>query len=212
MKKMAILMLLSICIFLSGAAQNPEREKSVSVFMEGFSQSHSYDIQELEKRISEKISKNEHLSNKNGLRFFHVWSLYPIFSFLWREDFNNGRFLLLRPDYYSVYPRGFLKKLFSRKKKYMNGETLVTDATGKLVAIFSQDVISGTYIGDERQRLAKMIYDKELDFAFTDCFPSTYYCIKGDSLFALVKEGNELKKYTWDEFLDMKFGKINHKE
>lgn len=212
MKKLLSVIILSMSIFLTGAAQNQKREKNVRMFMEGFTLSHSYDIQKLEKRISKKISKNEHLSNKNGLRFFHVWNLYPVFSFLWREDFNNGRFLLLRPDYYPVHRRGFLMKLFSRKKKYMYGETLVTDATGKLLAIFSQDVISGTYNGDDRQKLAKMFFDKELDFAFTDCFPSKYYCIKGDSLFALVIDENDLKHYTWDEFLDLKFGVIDKKE
>ncbi len=167
------------------------------------------EVQQLEKKISRDIKKDPILSKKNGLEQFNVfWLCCP--DSLKKEDFLNLSFLYrLHPDYNIVKYRSFFKKDI----KQVLVDTFISDSVGNLVAkgsFFSFGHSNG--LRKDYIELTKMLYNKDFDFVFYLLFEgskmvrftSTYIALKDDDIYVLKTSINELKKYTLEEFWELR--------
>jgi hypothetical protein len=159
------------------------------------------DIISLEKRITSLVKKKPEIANIRGLRQFHVFGLYSGNSR--KEDFLNRSFLykLSLGGYYDIKSNF----LFWKRRKYIKAQTSITDSVGNLVARGDARLVHvAPVFGQYNIELAKMFFDKEIDFVFDLGFPySSRYMvgIKGNNLYALQNTKEGLKVYPWDEFM-----------
>ncbi len=86
--------------------------------------------------------------------------------------------------------------------------TLITDSLGNLVAGGDAHLVYGRTSFDSNDvKLAKMFFDKEIDFAFylEGTLLSRYIGIKGNNLFAFEATKEGLKIYSWRELIECCF-------
>jgi len=192
------------------------------------------DMHSLEKRISKLIKKNPDIAKTKDLKQFHILELgIKDDTKLKKEDYISYSFLFhlypLRVDRYvskfrykyryreSVY----YKKVpwISKRENCIATNTIITDSKGDLVAYGNALRITPTppvYCDSSDIILARMFFDKELDFAFCIVSPKRHYDIgvKGNNLYVFGWEGTifdevfldwEFVKYTWEEFMDCCF-------
>jgi|GEM_PF-556404 len=195
-----------------------------------------HDIISLENRINSLIKKRPELANIQGIKQYNILSLDTYTNK--KEDYLDYSFLnKLVQDYYSILgkgPRGkpptrsFLyrvspylyfhikssKPLFRKERKYLKATTLISDSAGNLIASgdarFITLVHKDSYFELANEKLAKMFFDKEIDFVFDLGFPfSIRYMIgiKEYNLYAFEKTKEGLKIYHWEEFMDCCFDK-----
>ena len=165
------------------------------------------EIESLEHRITGLIKKNPALSKIQGLRQYHILFLYSPSQR--KEDFYDYSFLYhLETDYYFI--RSNL--LFRKKKKFIKASTFITDSIGNLIATGDARHIvtfnKRSYLALPNVKMAKMFFDKDIDFAFYLASPySMDYVIglKKNNLYALEKTKAGLKLYNWAEFMDCCF-------
>ncbi|MDR1614422.1 MAG: hypothetical protein LBS26_02525 [Campylobacteraceae bacterium] len=169
------------------------------------------DIVSLENRITDLIKKKPAIANIQGLRQFHIlllgFSDYNKVE-IKKEDYLDYSFLYqLRQSYYHLGSNS----LFAKKKKYLSTITLVTDSTGNLVATSDARLVHIAPVFDQKDiELAKMFFDKEIDFILWLETPHiTRYMvgIKDNNLYALERTKEGLKIYSWDEFMKCCFDK-----
>ena len=180
------------------------------------------DIVSLEKRIARLIKKKPEIANVQGLRQFHILLLGN--TNIRKERFLDRSFLrqITIGDYFHLYPiisyrkgggwRLNVRNIFRKNQKYIQTVTFITDSTGNLVAKgdarFVTPIYKGSYFELSDMKLAKMFFDKEIDFVFWLGFPhSTRYMIgiKDNNLYGLQNTQEGLKIYTWDEFMECCF-------
>jgi hypothetical protein len=185
------------------------------------------DIVALENRITSSIKvNNPDIANIQGLRQYHILWLNSYTDK--KEDYLDHSFLYkLFFGYYELSPK--VKKIkgckpsllyrinpdlyyyinSKRWKKFIRTTTLITDSTGNLVARGDARFVVGyTKFSQSDKELAKMFFEKEIDFAF--CMGGqfgTYIGIKDDNLFALEETKEGLKIYSWEEFMKCCFDK-----
>jgi len=184
------------------------------------------DIVALENRITSSIKiNNPDIANMQGLRQFHILWLGSFTDK--KEDYLDRTFLYkLFCGYYELSPKVKQNKrekipflycinpdlyyqIESKKwKKYLKTTTLITDSTGNLVASGDARLVYGyTNFSQFDKKLAKMFFDKEIDFAFYmgGAYPS--FIVIKDNKISVVKETKEeeLKIYSWDEFMECCF-------
>lgn len=184
------------------------------------------DIVSLENRITSSIKiNNPDIANIQGLQQFHI---------LWlgtrtnrKEDFLNYSFLYqLDCGYYNLSPK--VKKIKSGKpsllyrispdlyyyigskkwKKYLKTSTLITDSVGNLVATGDARFVTSLHNDSFAQydmKLAKMFFNKEIDFAFYLHSMRYMVGVKGNHLYALKDTQEGLKIYSWEEFISCCF-------
>ena len=163
------------------------------------------DIVSLENRIMNLIKKKPEITNIKGLRQFHVFWVSLDNENIKKEDYLNHSFLykLIPPGYYHFGSNSLLKK----EKKYLRSITSITDSIGNLVATGDARLVHvAPFFNQFDVKLAKMFFNKEIDFAFYmgGAYP-TFIAIKGNKL-SVVKDTQEgLKIYSWEEFIDCCF-------
>lgn len=208
--KKAVLLLSAIITIVYSFGQ--EREHNIHLFMQQFTDGVSYfskDVESLRKRTDFLIRKDPVLSSMVGIRQYHIYSLYPCGSYIWRIEYEDASFLFnLVYGYYTI--RGnFLNRLFSKKMKYMRDRTVITDSLGNLVAYGDARSIFVPQIplseNDDEVEIAKLFFENRIDFVF-DLFqyPNTYICIRENNLFVLEAGTNGLEHSSWESFLEKK--------
>ena len=158
------------------------------------------DVISLENRIANLIIKNSEIANIRGVRQFHIFWLGDVENNLKKEDYLDHSFLYKLG--YGYYHLG-TNSLFKKEKKYIRTTTLITDAAGNLVAIGDARLVHISPVFDSNDvKLAKMFFDKEIDFVFRigRTF-NRYVGIKGSTLCALEATKDGLQTYTWEEFM-----------
>ena len=97
--------------------------------------------------------------------------------------------------------------------------TLITDSTGNLVATgdarFATPFFYKGSLELPDMKLAKMFFDKEMDFILWLETPhSMRYMvgIKGNNLYALERTQEGLKIYSWEEFIECYFDEWVYKK
>ncbi|MDR2954384.1 MAG: hypothetical protein LBV43_04820 [Prevotella sp.] len=160
------------------------------------------DIVTLEKKITSLIKKEPKIAHIEGLRQFHLfWTAIKEDS-LKKEDYLNHSFLykLIHPGYYDLGSNF----LFIRKKEYLRSQTYITDSTGTLVGTSDATLVSAySVFNPSSVRLAKMFFNKELDYVFyIGGRLGNYIGIKGNNLYALENTKDGLKIYPWKEFIE----------
>ena len=159
------------------------------------------DIIFLEKRIMSLIKKNSVIANIQGFKQFHIIWLGSDTNR--KEDFFDCSFFgkLFLADHYQI-KSGFL---FWKKQEYIKATTIITDSVGNLIAKGDVRLVHvAPVFGKQDIRLAKMFFDKEIDFVFLLGFPflMRYMVgIKDNTLYALEGTKEGLKVYSWDEFM-----------
>lgn len=148
------------------------------------------DIVSLENRITDLIQKNSEIANVKGVQQFHIFWLGNVENNLKKEDYLDHSFLY-KLDY-SHYHLG-ANSLFKKGRKYIRTTTLITDSIGNLVAKGDARLVHVSTVFDPNDaKLAKMFFDKEIDFVFRIGRTFTRYVgIKGSTLYALeaTKDG-----------------------
>jgi hypothetical protein len=168
------------------------------------------DMRHLEKRISKLIRQNPDIAKMKGLKQFHILYLgIDDATKLTKEDYINQSFL------YHLYTghtdnKSFGFSSFDVRVKCIRTNTLLTDSEGTLVthgdAIYFLPV-SSSYVSIDDTILAKMFFNKEIDFAFRIVSPFEMRFveigIKGNNLyvFGIDDDGYEII-YTWEEFIE----------
>lgn len=168
------------------------------------------DIVSLENRIKDLTKKNPAMANIQGLRQFHVFWLG--IDDIKKKEYENRSFLYRL--YHAYYDIG---SNFRKKKKYIRTTTLITDSVGNLVAIGDARLVHvAPVFGKNDIELAKMFFDKKIDFAFY--MGVTYitfdtYCVIKDNKISIIKDTKEcLEIYSWEEFIDCCFDELVHQK
>ncbi len=188
------------------------------------------DIINLENRIKNVIKKNHpNLANIQGLQQFHILTLSA--NSKNKEDYLNGSFLdQIIPDYwllsskvkkYKSLQRSFLYRIIGprfylnryskppvKRQKYLVTNTLITDSIGNLIAVGDARLVQVLYdFNPSYAKLAKMFFNKEIDFAFyLDGSAGRYMVgIKNDRLYAFMTTKTHLNIYIWEEFIECCF-------
>ena len=162
------------------------------------------DIVSLEKRITNLIKKKPEIANIQGLRQYHIFWLGIEKDSLKKEDYLDHSFL--HKLYYGYYHLGS-NSLFKKRKEYIRTTILITDSAGNLVARGDARLVHISPVFDPNDvKLAKMFFDKEIDFAFYmgGTF-NKYVGIKGNNLFVLESTQEGLMIYSWEEFMECCF-------
>ena len=160
------------------------------------------DIISLETVIAKQIKKQPKIADIQGLRQFHILFLGV------DTDFNIEKSSYL--DY------SFLSHLhgvyYGKKEKFLDTKTLITDSSGNLVATTIQYVyVQQTQSPDSYMaKIAKMLFDGEIDCAFMLGIPHTgQYLVgaKGPDLYGIDDSPQNFKVYPWNEFIESHFDK-----
>ena len=167
------------------------------------------DQRSLEKRISKLIKKNPDLSKMKELKQFHILYLgIDETATLTKEDYMNLSFL-----HHLHTDKNFLGTggSFDIRVKCISTMVLVTDSKGYLVAF--GDVLkllsaSPPHAYPSEVILAKMFFDKEIDFIFNIASPNRRYYeigIKGNNLYVFSWDDAGFVIYPWEEFMECRF-------
>jgi len=160
------------------------------------------DIVSLEDRITDLIKKNPEIADIQGLKQFHLFWVGVEKDSLKKEDYLDYSFLykLIPPGYYHFGSNSLLKK-------YLRSETLITDSAGNLIARGDARLVHVAPVFDSNDiKLAKMFFNKEIDFAFyMGGQLRTYVGIKGNTLYMFKTTQDELIQYSWKEFMECCF-------
>jgi hypothetical protein len=158
------------------------------------------DIVSLENRITDLIKKNPKIANIQGLRQYHILWLGSTNK---KEDFLSYSFLhQLYQGYFHLNSNTLLKK----RQKYIKTTTLITDSIGNLVAKGDARLVHVAPVFDENDiELAKMFFDKEIDFAFYLHTMRYMITVKDNNLYALEDTKEDLIIYTWEKFIECCF-------
>lgn len=166
-------------------------------------------LRKLNNRTDYLIKRHPTLSKIEKLHQFHVICFYYgtyMGELPCKQEFSDCSFLdRLCYDFYHISQKNFLKRVFCKDEEYIKDLALITDSVGNLLAIgdartLFSDVSTEAY--DHDRLIARKMYDKEVDFAFSICHPSGYLCIKGEELFVLEEMDGGLKHYAWEEYFD----------
>ena len=171
------------------------------------------DVRHLEKRISKLVRKNPDIAKMKGLKQFHIFCLcIDDATKLQKEDYINLSFLYNLRTYQRVLytlrknPFSGNRSSIRRESDIIASNTFLIYSNGFLVADDTSGSLSPTY-SSYNTFLAKVFFDKEIDFAFRILTPSEMQSvdigIKENSLyvFGIDDDGYEII-YTWDEFID----------
>jgi hypothetical protein len=181
------------------------------------------DIVSLENRVTSSIKINNHeISDIQGFRQFHIFWLdfnptevkkedYSDYSFLYRMSctyFNlSTKVKKIKHEkisfLYRISPDLYYNIKSKKLKQYLKTTTLITDSTGNLVAKGDARLVYISSVFDPNDvKLAKMFFDKEIDFIFRigKTF-NRYVGIKGNELYAIEATKDGLQTYTWEEFM-----------
>ena len=196
-----LLFLLSIVMYLIPCSHAQESINMIEIL------NIEKDIISLENRISNLIKKNSAMADMQNLRQFHILMLHLDYN---KVEFKKERYLdlsflyHLEPQYYEVGRKG--------KEEYLRTMTLITDSAGNLITncdarffFRTPPIANPGYV-----QLAKMLFDEKFDYILWLSGPHEMgykIGIKGSKLYAIKTVNNELKIYTWEEFMECCFDK-----
>ncbi|MRJ11227.1 hypothetical protein EDL98_09090 [Ornithobacterium rhinotracheale] len=169
------------------------------------------DIISLEKRINELVKKDPKLKNIQGIKQFHVL-LLGYKNDITKKDINKEKYkdysfldlLVPRYNYYTT-SNGLL---FRKKKKYITTLTLITDSEGNLIAYGDGKFIVSNFNPKLYFDLTKTLFSKKLDTViYLEGPHNSKYSIgiKGNELYALENDIDDLKIYPWKDFMNCCF-------
>lgn len=199
--------ILTLAFLLPNWALSQDRETNVASFLRTHEYQKTHDVRysNLEKKANRLIRKNAYIGKSKSLRQYRVF-IFVTGSMITTKDYRDGKFL----DYLwcqSHSRQRHLNRALQTKREYMSALTLITDSLGNLVADYNGDDLI-TYppyniIHEGRQEIAKMFFNREIDFAFIFWGdPQFYICIKGNDMSVLDASGDKPKRMSWDEFVD----------
>jgi ribosomal protein S6 len=160
----------------------------------------------LEEQILELIKKDTFLSKIQGLKQYHIFSLF-LTDNIGKNDFLDYSFLnKLQLSYDTISYREtnvpLIKYLFKIKQKYfISVKTLITDSLGNLVGIvyshqqYIYTINKFNRADYEETILAQMFFNKEIDFAFrTNKHIFRYFFIKDAEIFIFKRYMTECEE------------------
>ena len=195
-------LIISLFLWFSNMMSAQELSSNVQSFISLQEIIYKADRINLENRINRLIQKNKQIEMSNSLKQFHIYFFEMDGSLITVQDYRDGKFLRhLNPILYSpLQSKRFLRK----KEKYLWALSLITDSLGNIVAFADNEImytINNINIG--YQRIAKMFFNKEIDFAFLFRSDIKFYiCIKETELFVLNDSEENLKRMSWEEFIN----------
>lgn len=169
------------------------------------------DVVALEKRINGLVKKDPKLKNIQGKKQFHIL-LLGYKNDITKKDINKEKYkdysfldsLVPHYNYYTT-SNGLL---FRKKKKYITTLTLITDSEGNLIAYGDGRFIVSTFNPKLYFDLAKTLFSEKLDTViYLEGPHNSKYSIgiKGNKLYALENDIDELKIYPWKDFMNCCF-------
>lgn len=195
------------------------------------------DIVNLEDRIKSSIKiNNPDIANIQGLQQFHVFLLHADNGDITEDKFSDKSFIYhLNCDYFNLSPKAkkiksdnkpsllyrispdlYYKRASKKWKKYVTTLTFITDSAGNLIATGDARFVTPFFYNGSQElpymKLAKMFFNKEIDFAFMWEVLGYYFCLKNNDLFVIEDHKEGLKIYGWSEFLNCCFDDWRHQE
>jgi hypothetical protein len=196
--KKQILFVLIVCLAIASVAQNTFNMIDILNVREEFNRLESY--------IMSSIENDPEMITIRGLRQFHIFELSCSCNSLKQEDYLNYSFLNYLGSIYSI-PSGKGDKDKEKPQHHIAATTLVTDSTGNLVAIdyvaISKYKQFNSSFAARCEKLAKMFFENEIDFAFSISLHGDCIYLKGNKLYVLPRKDTNV--YTWEEFIDCCF-------